>query len=166
LVTKAANYAAKAFPADKLVNGEPDTTNVSTYQGLLDVGRQMIATYKNLPLDYVNFHWYEPIRMVGGTTSEQAGLDTVAHINSALEESICYLRNATGKNILTNEIGQYNIQAGITNAVMTEIKRMNIPYAIWYSGDGGTGKAKALQNANRTLRVTGTEFKNYIIANY
>lgn len=164
LTTKASTYAAKAFPPSKLVGGKPDTTVGSSYQTLLVKGRQMIAMYKSLPLDYVNFHWYEPVRAVGA--ANLPGLDTIAHVSSALEESICYLRNETGKNILTNEIGQYNDQTGITSAIMDEMKRMNIPYAIWYSGDGGTGKARALQNGDRTLRSTGTTFKNYIIANY
>jgi len=164
LVSKASAYAAKAFPPSKLVGGKPDTTVGSSYQTLLVKGRQMIAMYTSLPLDYVNFHWYEPVRAVGA--ANLPGLDTIAHVNSALEESICYLRSVTGKNILTNEIGQYNDQTGITTAIMDEMKRMNIPYAIWYSGDGSTGKARALQNGDLTLRATGTTFKNYIIANY
>lgn len=165
LVNKASSYALRAFPADKLINGKPDT-NVTGYKTLLDKGVQMIAMYKSLPLDYVNFHWYEPIYMLGNA-SEQHGLDTVSHINTqALGETIRSLRNKTGKAVLTNEIGQYNMQPGITTDVMDKLRTMNMPYAVWYSGDGGTGSAVALQNANSSLRVTGTAFRNYIQLKY
>jgi len=165
LVNKASSYASRAFPADRLINGKPDTT-ITGYKTLLDKGMQMIAMYKSLPLDYVNFHWYEPIYMLGNA-SEQVGLDTVSHINSqALGETIRSLRNKTGKAVLTNEIGQYNMQPGITTDIMDKLRLMNMPYAIWYSGDGSTGGAVALQNANSSLRVTGTAFKNYIQTRY
>lgn len=166
LVNKAKNYAAKAFPASKLdANGHPDLTK-GGYQAILDTGLVLIDKYRELPLDYVNFHWYEPVAM-RSMPSDQGGLDTISHIDAtALGSTIRCLRNRTGKEVITNEIGQLNDKPGITTDIMTKVKAMSVPFVVWYSGDGGTGKAVALQNGNKTLRSTGQAFKNFIETNY
>ncbi|TZF86483.1 hypothetical protein FW774_05425 (plasmid) [Pedobacter sp. BS3] len=167
LVNKAKNYAAKAFPADKLdANGNPDLTK-GGYQAMLDTGLVLINKYKQLPLDYVNFHWYEPVAM-RAMPSEQGGLDTISHIDATtLGSTIRCLRNKTGKEVITNEIGQLNLQPGITTDIMSKVKAMSVPYVLWYSGgDGIIGDAIPLQNGNGTLRNTGKAFRNFIITNY
>ena len=31
----------------------------------IEFGRKILAAYKTLDLDYINFHWYEPVKLRG-----------------------------------------------------------------------------------------------------
>ena len=106
-----------------------------------------LAAFKTIPMDYVNFHWYQ-------TT------------NGAMTEVVNYFRQATGKPVITNEIGQYDTNGAVTTALMQEAAGLQLPYVIWYSGDGGEGKAVALTNKDGSLRPSGAAFKAFIYANY
>ena len=108
-----------------------------------EFAKQTIAAYKNMDIDYVNFHWY-------GRSND----------TKALEETINYLQRATGKPIVTNEIGQYDNSPETVKAIIQTCRKEKMPYVIWYSGLKGGGKAVSLQNADGSLKNTGEAFRD------
>ena len=163
----AKDYASRAFPKQLLdADGNPNVKFSAKLAAALSTGLQLIAAYKMLDIDFVNFHWYEPVAQ-RETAYQTADLPLINTIDTkTLEETISYLHRATGKTVVTNEIGQLNLQPGIVLALLQKLTALKIPIVVWYSGDGGTGQAVALQNADGTLRANGLAFASFIKANY
>ena len=113
----------------------------------------LIAAYASIPIDWVNFHWYEPDN------------DTTVHtidtrfIGFAVEA----LQAVTGKIAITNELGQHNSWATIPTQLLTKLVSLNMPYIIWYSGDGQGDfhLAYALSDSAVELRPNGYDFKQF-----
>lgn len=158
LKKEAQDYASRCMP-DGISKDLPGLQYHKALAAQVTISRQLVEGYKKLPLDYVNFHWYEPVaeRMLNNNADEIKSVDT-----KALLESIDYLRRATGKEVITNEIGQLNQSPQIVKQMMQALLESKIPYAIWYSGDGGEGKAVAVNNGDGTLRPYGIAFRDFI----
>ncbi len=64
---KAISFAQKAFPPNfaTRLSGGGDPMRNPQISRQIEFGRKIIATYKDLDLDYVNFHWYEPVQARG-----------------------------------------------------------------------------------------------------
>ena len=105
--------------------------------------KQTLAAYKTMDLDFVNFHWYGK--------SEDA---------SALTTTIQYIKRVTGKPVVTNEIGQYDLSPETAKAIVRACRQEGMPYVIWYSAvNRGPGKAVSLQNEDGSLKSNGEAFK-------
>ena len=70
---------------------------------------QLIAAYRALPLDYVNFHWY---------------IDN----DLALTQTVNYLKHATGHPVITHEIGQYNVDPSVVTGHLQTLARLGTPH--------------------------------------
>jgi hypothetical protein len=150
-------FAKKVFPPAVL--RRLDNASMPAVKRQLDFGRKIIAAYKTLDLDYVNFHWYEPIKSrgqqgtdAGDTTVDPKIFDFIAN----------YLQTKTGKPILTNEFGVFNTSPSLTLGLLKAVRSAGLRYAIFYSADGGTGRAVALQNGLGELRSNGEAFKDFV----
>ncbi len=131
------NAEAQEYKQDVQVN-----FNAPYIQRKADFLKQVIAAYKTLDIDYINFHWY-------GKSNN----------TKALEQTINYLQAATGKPVVTNEIGQYDNSPETVRAIIQTCRKEKMPYVIWYSGLKGGGKAVSLQNADGTLKENGEAFR-------
>lgn len=156
--TQAEDYANRAFPPAMAKRLHNLVNNSELTQQLKD-GKKLIAAYKTLDIDYVNFHWYEPIAARGKGGNKDAIPDM-----RALEETVNYLRRATGKEVITNEIGQLNDSPELVTKILQKLYDLKLPYVFWYSGDGGPGKAVALHNPDGSLRPNGIAFRDFIKA--
>jgi hypothetical protein len=111
----------------------------------LDKGRALIQIYRTAGerglMDYTNFHWYIA--------------DT-----QALEESVAYLRRATGLPVISNEFGQEGDDPATVQALMGTMLDLGITHAVWYSVTGH--KVESLHNDDGTLKRTGIAFRNFI----
>lgn len=138
--------------------------NLSKNQGLSNGVKAMdtlIAAYKTMNLDYVNFHWYEPITNRNPRTTTSEGIDDID--TKAIGEVVDFLKRVTGKEVITNEIGQLNESPKMVQSILEKCVSLQLPYVIWYSGDGdGPNKATALHNSDGTLRPNGQAFVNFI----
>ncbi len=152
--------AAAAFLADSVPpsywarftdpNAHPDWVE------LTDAFDTLIDYFTMSDLDFVNFHVYEPANM---TTAS----DSISAPTTAIPYIVNYLRDRTGKQVFTNEIGQKNVNAALVTNVLQLCADNNVSRVIWYSGDSDTGQnAKALTEAGGTLRSNGIAFRNYI----
>ncbi len=106
--------------------------------------QQLVAGYAKLDIDYVNFHWYGK----NGDTK-------------SLTEIVNYLQRATGKPAISNEIGAQDTSPETVKAIVRTCRQLQMPYAIWYSGDGERNtseQATALQNSDGSLREAGKAF--------
>lgn len=115
----------------------------------LEKGRALLAGYKAAGADYVNFHWY-----IADTP--------------ALIEAVTFLKEATGLPVLSNEVGQQkNEDPGQVTSVMTTIRDLGLPIAIWYSVDvPGFGGARGLVDSGYRLRPNGEAFRKFLRDNY
>jgi hypothetical protein len=107
----------------------------------LEKCKKMIAAYKNMALDYVNIHWYEPM---GESNNPNLAAQGVC------KEVADYLKNATGKNVLTNEFGQDNQSTSLITGMVSEFRKANLSYAIVFSGTGVSG-AQPLHKGTKLL---------------
>jgi len=154
---KAKEFAQKVFPATLLQRLNNASAPMVKQQ--LDFGRKIIAAYKTLDLDYVNFHWYEPIKSRGAASEDIH--DTI--VDTKVFQFVAdYLKTATGKPILTNEFGVFNTSTSLTRGILQAARDANLAYAIFYSADGGTGRAVGLQNGTGELRQNGNAFKDFV----
>lgn len=157
---EAEDFAKRAIPPD-IQNALPNIVvkrknfaeGMKSFDTLLDA-------YKRLNLDYVNFHWYEPI--IHRTKGVKVEINESNFDSKALSEVVEYLRRRTGKSVITNEIGQLNESPAIVRQTLQKCLELKLPYIIWYSGDGGEGKAVALTNYDGSLRENGKIFKEFV----
>ncbi|MEP6466894.1 MAG: hypothetical protein ABJB05_11350 [Parafilimonas sp.] len=154
---KANEFAQKVFPP-QLLQRLNNTSN-PMIKKQLDFGRKIIAAYKTLDLDYVNFHWYEPIRSRGAQSVDINDTTVDGKVFAFVAD---YLKTATGKPILTNEFGVFNTSPSLVKGLLQAARDADLRYAIFYSADGGTGRAVALQNGLGELRSNGAAFRDFV----
>lgn len=105
----------------------------------------------DVPVDYVNFHWYVPDQVGGykatGYTDAQALRDAVAAIKA----------RTNGKQVVTNEVGQRGLTpAAVTGTLQVLINEVRSPFVIWFDADGIP--ARALFDDPGHLRENGKAF--------
>ncbi len=157
LTAEAADFASRTMSA-AIIADLPNLTNHPYIAGRVAMAEYLINQYKNMNLDYVNLHWYEPIADNYVSSAPYYG-------TKALKETADYLRRATGKTVMTNETGQDNTLPNITTDLMQAVADMKYPYAIWYDGDG-TSAFGLHQAGTTTLRSTGQAFNSFITTHY
>jgi len=157
LTDSAANFASRTM-SPSVIADLPALANHPYLAGKVSNAEYLISQYKILNLDFVNLHWYEPIADNFSSTASFLNMD-------AFKETVNYLKRATGKNVITNEYGQDNMDPAITSAMMQAILDIKMPYAIWYDGDGTSARGLH-ETGTTTLRSTGIAFKNFIAEHF
>jgi len=102
--------------------------------------RGLLALYKPMGADYVNFHWYSPDAQ-------------------ALGEAVAFLEEATGLPAMTNEFGQRQQDPQALRLIMGKLTQLGLPYAVAFSLDN---QAVAFQNDDGSLRPNGEAFRAFI----
>ncbi len=160
---KAISFAQKAFPPNfaTRLSGDGDPMRNPQISRQIEFGRKIIAAYKDLDLDYVNFHWYEPVQARGKNIDKSS----ISFDPSTFAFVVNYIKEKTGKPVMTNEFGVLDPSPDLVRGLLKAAKDANLSYAIFYSADGGEGKAVALQNAGGDLRDNGNAFKDFVKQN-
>lgn len=117
----------------------------------------LLTGYTTLDIDWVNLHLYEPLNGIG---------DGLVTVPTAFERMRDYVFNRTGKQVITNESGQENEDAGLCTSMMQAFVDGSYEYCIWFSGDGDGG-ARALneQTSPYELRLNGVAFRDFTAEN-
>jgi hypothetical protein len=111
-------------------------------QAAWDRASELVAAFRASRMDYVNFHWY---------------FDD----DRSLRQAVRYLRRATGKPVVTTEVGQHNTEpAVVTGHLRTLVKRLRLPFVIWFDADGTP--ALGLHDAPGVLRPNGIAFRDFV----
>lgn len=151
-MAQAMDFAARAFAPpqlawvrDDLQDGQLDGAGHAQFLASVVFARELVKGLSTAPVDYVNFHWYiddEP----------------------ALGEALDYLARATGKPLVTTEIGQGLIDGAIvTSHLQRLVVERRLPFVIWYDAEG-SGGARALHDAGPppVLRPNGVAFAQFV----
>ncbi len=146
---QADDFARRAFsrPTDRAIQQDllrkPFTgLRRATLQTAWDKAKQLIPAFRSSRMDYVNFHWY---------------IDD----DHALREVVSYLRRATGKPVVTTEIGQHNtLPEVVTGHLTTVIEQLRLPLVVWFDRDGMP--ALGLHDAPGVLRENGKAFRRFV----
>lgn len=118
----------------------------------------LLDFYKNL--DYVNVHLYEPF---GADISKTYKVSTITP--GVVEDIQEFLLARTGKPTMTNETGQRdNTNPFLVTAMLSEYDRLKFPYAIWYSGEGGSGAQPLYNISSGVLALNGLAFAGFMAA--
>lgn len=132
----ARSFAQRVFtPAEQALLGSPAVLDH------LDKGHRLIDQYRASGVDYVNFHWYIPDA-------------------AALAEGVDYLKRATGKAVMTNEMGQQDQLASTVTSLLGKALELQLPIVVWYSIDSPL--AFALTDASGGLRAGGQAFQTFM----
>ena len=161
MTTEANSFAQRCIPVS-ISNDLPDLNNHPDLKERMQFADTLVQAYKNADLDYINFHWYEPVLNRWNATSQSStvptGVDT-----KAMQEVMAFLNRATGKTVITNETGELYNSPGIVKDMLQEFVTQGTPYVIWYSGDGhNQDGAVALNNADGSLRSNGKAFLHFL----
>ena len=129
---------AEAFKRRQKVNSSPNIVASAVFAD------SVLTALRTLPVDYVNMHWYQ------NTTDPQD-----------LEAAVNYLKQRTGKVVISNEMGQSDKpDPNVVAAMLKKCKQLQLPYVLWYSGNSTTGaRARALHTNAGTLDLNGQAFK-------
>jgi len=130
-----AHDQAEAFCGMKSVAELPEEAQAS-----LAKVRGLLALYKPMGADFINFHWYSPDAQ-------------------ALSEAVAFLEGAAGLPAMTNEFGLREQDPQALRLIMERLTQLGLRYAIAFSLDN---QAVALQNADGSLRPNGEAFQAFI----
>jgi len=120
----------------------------------LDKCKKMITAYKSMALDYVNIHWYEPLK---------DGIDSTISSSGIAKEIADYLRHKIGKQVLTNEFGQTNQIPTLVASQVAEFNLANLAYAIDFSGIGGGGVGSLPLTNGIAILPNGEAYRDAIL---
>lgn len=127
---RALKFAQHCIPDVELRALNKPGTNPVMDQKISD-GKKLVAAYKSLPLDYVNIHFYEPVKYRNTATAEDI-VDADVHATPhALGRIVKYLKRETGKDVMSNEMGQLNDSGIMVTEMLENAENMEMPYVIW-----------------------------------
>jgi hypothetical protein len=107
----------------------------------------LLAAYKNLALNYVNLHWYEP----------KSGMNRI----TGVLQTVCnYITTQTGKKVITNETGTKSDSSFVTQ-LLQQWALIKPYYCILFDGIGING-ALPLTSSTGVLLPNGIACRNYI----
>jgi hypothetical protein len=108
----------------------------------------------DVPITYVNFHWYVSDDTAEGYRSEGSYTDT-----QALRDVIAFIEATTGKRGVTNEIGQWGRTPEAVTAFLGVVRdELQLPWAIWFDADGDPADGLHEGGYPGRLRPNGTAF--------
>lgn len=112
----------------------------------------------DVPVDYVNFHWYvsddtpEGFRGAGGYTDTQA-----------LEDVVTSIEELTGKPAVTNEIGQWGQTPDAVTSFLGLLRNeLDMPWVIWFDADGVPADGLHEPEMPGALRPNGVAFARFL----
>jgi len=148
---KADDFAARALIDKNLRVAQGKGSAEAT--SLLDDTRKMVDEYKILNLDYVNIHWYEPIK---------SDIDQTVTSPGVLQEVANYLRPATGHPVITNEFGQFNTTTTLIGSQVDAFRAAHFKYAVDFSNNSGGGMGSVALSNGIILKPNGNEYKQKV----
>lgn len=158
---KAADFAKRCIPQKYMVNlSNPGRDE--KLEGQIAKWDSLVQGYRTVPIDYVCVHLYEPILYRGEDDATALSSNITSATPGVFKEISDYIFAETGKQIVSNEIGQLNLQPQLVSSVLKVCNQIKMPYTIWFSGDWGIDNSYALNNEDGTLRENGIAFRDFI----
>ncbi len=112
----------------------------------------------DVPIDYVNFHWYVSDNTAEGFRSGGDYTDT-----QALSDVVTSIREMTGKQAVTNEIGQWGTSTQAPLAFLGLLcNQLQVPFVIWFDADGDPAHGLHESGQPGVLRDNGRAFAAFV----
>jgi parallel beta-helix repeat protein len=152
-LTEADEYAYSVFTAAERSNlaNWPTLTN---YAREIAIARKLLSRYRTMRFDCFNLHWEFPTN----------GVDT-GHLNkNALRWAVRYYKQATGKPVIFNEIGNKSSNATLLSEALEVLQELQVPLGIMYSGtatvtNASGGGQNIAMNTGSALNTFGNAIK-------
>ncbi len=126
-------------------------------QAKLDFVTPLVAAYKILDLDYVNFHWYEIPKAVTRFSRFSGYTNLIRRVCN-------YLAMATEKPLVTNEIGVFENGSTYFCNLLNDIGSLAMDYVIFNPGDSDAEtEAMPFYYSDLTLTNLGIILQNYLL---
>ncbi|CAN5594846.1 hypothetical protein BH18ACT1_BH18ACT1_00140 [soil metagenome] len=108
----------------------------------------------DVPITYVNFHWYVSDDTPEGFRGSGPYTDT-----DALRDVVRFIEGSTGKRAVTNEIGQWGRTPEAVTAFLGLLRdELHVPWVIWFDADGVPADGLHESGQPGELRANGTAF--------
>lgn len=146
---KANDFAARALSDYDLRLAEGNGSDEA--QSKLNETKKMVNQYAKMDLDYVNIHWYEPIK---------DDIDQTVTSPGVLQEVADYLREKTGHPVITNEFGQDVETPTMVSSQVDALKAAGFKYAIDFSGKGASGSVSLTKQIQ--LKPNGKSYRDQV----
>jgi hypothetical protein len=78
-----------------------------------------------------------------------------------MQTTVEFLRRATGKQVVTNEIGQFDTSPDTLRALLDMAAKLHIPWVTWFASNG-SGGAMGLFNPDNSIRSNGLAFRDFV----
>ncbi len=134
-------------------------TGKQQYKDKIGFDTVLINAYKVIPIDFINYHWYEPTKKIlrGSGDSSYSRL---------LYKVVDFLQRATGKQAMSNEIGVLTYNTGAFDSLLHNVARLKMPYVIFNAGHTDIDYSVAyFYNNDFTLNELGEAFKQFLLFN-
>lgn len=141
---RACDFAKRALPGESLCAYRTVAdVPAALRQRIAGRAEELVAAYRTAPIDLVNFHWF--------------GADS-----QAFAEVASYLAHATGKPVITNELGLRRGAAdpALVRPLLRAAYAEGMRLAVWYSVD--TATTVSLFGRDGLLRPAGWEFQRQL----
>jgi hypothetical protein len=139
---KVADGALHVPYIEQVMNGKAGSGNA------LEV-KKLIAAYKTIDLDYVNVHTQGP-----------SGKDPDVYTPGVLTKIADYLRNQTGKQVMSNEWSVHNASSDLVRNMVSEFKKAGFKISMVYSSTSNSGAVPLNKGTN--LLPNGIAYSNSI----
>ncbi len=159
-IAKANDFAQRCIP-DRFIYNISHPGSNPVLEDKLKQWDSLITAYRNIPIDYVNVHIYEPVKYRGEINAAALSENITKATPGALREICDYLTETTGKKVICTEMGQLNMQPDLVTSMLDTCNVVKLKYTIWYSGDAKGDGAVALHNPDGKLRENGIAFRDY-----
>ena len=142
----------------------------------INMGNYYVEAFQQIPLSFINLHWYEPARVRGWNITKEkispwdTGISQDSISPGVLDEVVEYMSAKFVQKLVAQEVGQLTTSSAL-NKAMTD-KFLSRPhgafdYVCWYDGDSDSPyDAKAMHNtcisgnvSNYTKRENGYAFE-------
>jgi hypothetical protein len=108
----------------------------------------LLNAFRNLPLTYVNLHWYEPAK-------------DMSRLTGVLQVVCNYITQQTGKRVITNETGVKTTDSSFVTRLAQQWDSAQVDYCIFFDGFGALG-AQPLTTTTGGLLKNGIAFRNFV----
>jgi hypothetical protein len=134
--------AAQSFASRGLQSYQQSRLTSPDYSRMIaDHELSFLKQYKDAGADYINIHWY-----VGN--------------DQALGEAARIVSDLSGLPVISNEMGQRDVDPDSVVRLMDKVLELRMPFAVWFSSDGRI--ARSLVDPDGSLRPNGEAFRSVI----
>ena len=109
----------------------------------------LLNAYKNIPLTYVNLHWYEPVK------------DST--VTNGVLQAVCnYITQQTGKKVITNETGVKTTDSSLLTKLIQQWSNARVSFCIFNDANASSFGSQPLTTSAGDILANGIAFRDFV----